>query len=147
MYMHQCIYMILDCTCFRLRRLSRQVTQRYDDALRPVGLRVTQFSLLSALRKDGPMTVAALAQALGADTTSISRALATVATHGWVQMGEGADKRSKSVAITAEGLALLDRARPHWLRAQSDIADILGADVQQTLDAQLDALSQRIAAT
>lgn len=137
--------MILDCTCFRLRRLSRQVTQRYDDALRPVGLRVTQFSLLSALRNEGPMTVATLAKGLGADTTSMSRALATVAERAWVRVGEGLDKRSKSVAITAKGLALLETAEPHWQRAQSEIAEILGADVRQALDTQLDALSFRIA--
>jgi DNA-binding MarR family transcriptional regulator len=138
--------MILDCTCFRLRRLSRQVTQRYDDALRPVGLRVTQFSLLSALRNAGPMTVANLAKGLGADTTSMSRALATVAKKNWVRMDDGSDKRSKSVTITAEGLALLERARPLWQRAQSEVSEILGGDVHKALDSQLDALSRRIAA-
>lgn len=137
--------MILDCTCFRLRRLSRLVTQRYDDALRPVGLRVTQFSLLSALRNEGPMTVAHLAKGLGADTTSMSRALATVAAKNWVRIGEGSDKRSKSIAITADGLAMLERAGPHWQRAQSEVADILGEEVQQAFDSQLDALSMRIA--
>jgi DNA-binding MarR family transcriptional regulator len=137
--------MILDCTCFRLRRLSRQVTQRYDDALRPVGLRVTQFSLLSALRNEGPMTVANLARGLGADTTSITRALAAVAAKNWVLIGEGADKRSKSVGITAEGLALLERARPLWQRAQTEVGEILGSDVHEAFDSQLDALSQRIA--
>ena len=65
--------MILDCTCFRIRRLSRQVTQLYDDALRPVGLRVTQFSLLSALLfvvLDAP-DVAFTEAAVGAGISSV----------------------------------------------------------------------------
>ena len=139
--------MILDCTCFRLRRLSRQVTQRYDDALRPVGLRVTQFSLLSALRNDGPMSVGNLARGLGADTTSMSRALAALTAKDWVRISEGANKRSKSIAITVDGLALLERATPHWQRAQVEVAEVLGEEVKQTLDSQLDELSRRISAT
>jgi DNA-binding MarR family transcriptional regulator len=76
--------MDLDCTCFRVKRLSRLITQLYDAAVRPAGLRSTQFSLLAALRNAGPMTVSALAKGLGADTTSISRALAAVAARGLV---------------------------------------------------------------
>lgn len=139
--------MLLDCTCFRIRRLSRQVTQLYDDALRPVGLRVTQFSLLSALRNEGPMTVADLARGLGADTTSISRALATVSKNGWVQIEDGPDKRSKSVAIAAEGKAILQKAEPFWQTAQAKITETLGEESQQNLDIQLDALSQRLSTT
>lgn len=136
--------MNLDCTCFRIRQVSRRITQLYDAALRPVGLRVTQYSLLSALRNEGPMSVAELAKGIGADTTSLSRAVATVSRKGWVVVREGPDKRSKSVAISKAGLNLLDQAEPHWQRAQEKIAVSLGADGKRNLDAQLAELSARI---
>lgn len=137
--------MNLDCTCFRIRRLSRQISQLYDEALRPVGLRVTQFSLLSALKNEGPMTVAALANGLGADTTSISRALATVEGQGWVLIGPGPDRRSKCVSISGSGLDVLAKANPYWKRAQHHIADALGVAGQSDLDSKLDDLFQKIA--
>ena len=136
--------MDLDCTCFRVKRLSRAITQLYDDAVRPVGLRITQFSLLSALRNEGPMTVAALAAELGADTTSISRALAALQSRELVVLGKGQDRRSKSVSITPRGTELLREAEPYWLEAQRRIAEALGSDGQRDLDHQLDALSRRI---
>ena len=136
--------MDLDCTCFRIRRLSRLITQLYDAAVRPLGLRITQFSLLSALRNEGPMTVSALANGLGADTTSISRALAAVASRGLVVLEDGADRRSKSVSITAAGVDLLREAEPYWRKAQQQIAEALGPDGQRDLDQQLDALSRKI---
>lgn len=136
--------MDLNCTCFRVRRLSRAITQLYDDAVRPVGLRITQFSLLSALRNEGPMTVAALAAGLGANTTSISRALAALQSRDLVVLREGEDKRSKSVSIAPRGRELLREAEPYWLEAQRRIAEALGPDGQRDLDHQLDDLSRRI---
>lgn len=136
--------MDLDCTCFRIKRLSRLITQLYDAAVRPVGLRITQFSLLSALRNEGPMTVSALAKGLSADTTSMSRALAAVAARGLVVVEDGADRRSKSVSITAAGIDLLRQAEPYWRQAQQQIAEALGAQGQRDLDQQLDALSRMI---
>jgi len=136
--------MILDCTCFRIRRLSRQITQLYDEALRPTGLRVTQFSMLSALRNGGPMTVAALAQGLGADPTSISRALRPVIAKELAVLSEGPDKRSKSVALTDLGQAKLDAANPYWETAQSKVASLLSPDWRERFDHQLDEVSERI---
>jgi hypothetical protein len=90
--------MDLDCTCFRVKRLSRLITQLYDAAVRPAGLRITQPSLLAASLNAGPMTVSALAKGLGADTTSISRALVAVAARGLVVLEDGADTRRDSSA-------------------------------------------------
>lgn len=120
------------------------ITQIYDAAVRPLGLRITQFSLLSALRNEGPMTVSALANGLGADTTSMSRALTAVASRGLVVLEDGADRRSKSVSITAAGVDLLREAEPYWRKAQRQIAEAIGPDGQRDLDQQLDALSCKI---
>lgn len=137
--------MDLDCTCFRVRRLSRQITNIYDEALRPTGLKVTQFSLLSALRNFGPLSVAALAKIIHTDTTSMSRALRPVMEAGWVSVQAGSDRRSKLVALTRKGRQTLASAVPHWQEAQGRISDLLGRSEKKTLDRQLDELAQRIA--
>lgn len=90
------------------------------------------------------MTVATLARGLGADRTSISRALAAVQAHGWVMVEAGTDKRSKTVSISQAGLETLQNAEPFWETAQQHIANALGGDGQANLDARLDDLFQRI---
>ena len=40
---------IMECTCMRMRRATRRVTQLYDRALEPAGLTVNQFGLLAYL--------------------------------------------------------------------------------------------------
>jgi hypothetical protein len=46
----------MDCACFNLRKATRAATQYYDEMLRPVGIRVTQFSLLVAVSIAGSVT-------------------------------------------------------------------------------------------
>ena len=62
-----------NCTCFNLRKAARAVTQVYDEALKPSGLRATQFSLLSAVEIEGPVGVAALARMLVMDRTTLTQ--------------------------------------------------------------------------
>ena len=45
------------CACFNLRKATRMVTQLYDDALKPVGIRATQLTVLAATRSAGPISV------------------------------------------------------------------------------------------
>ncbi len=112
--------MVSDCSAFKVRRLSRQVTQLYDQALRCEGLKSTQFHLLTVIGEEGPLTVGRLADRIGAERTSVSRALQATEAGGWVEVGPGADGRSKSVRLTSEGRALLDRVEP--LRAEQEAA-------------------------
>ena len=127
------------CTCFRIRRLSRVVAQLYDDALRPVGLRDTHLSLLSVLHAKDPLQVATLARRLGADTTSASRAIAVLQRWGWVREDAAFDARSRSIAITGAGEAVLTAAKPFWQAAQVRIARATGAAGKDMQDARLKA--------
>lgn len=90
------------------------------------------------------MTVAALAQGLGADPTSISRALRPVIAKELAVLSEGPDKRSKSVALTDLGQAKLAAADPYWETAQSKLASLLSPDWRERFDHQLDEVSERI---
>src|SRR3989442_2749730 len=108
------------CTCFRLRSLTRRVTQLYDQALAPSGLTVTQYSLLAhALREGAAPTLSELAQLLYTDRTTLTRNLKPLADAGLIKVGDGADARSKAVLVTAKGRSALQAARPLWKAAQA----------------------------
>lgn len=109
-----------DCSAFKVRRLSRQVTQFYDQALRREGLKSTQVHLLTVIGEAGPLTVGRLAERIGAERTSTTRALQALEAGGWVEIGPGPDGRSKSVRLSAEGRALMKRVEP--LRARQEAA-------------------------
>jgi DNA-binding MarR family transcriptional regulator len=124
---------ILACTCGRLRRATRAVTQLYDDAMAPAGLRVTQFSLLQTLAREGPLTISALASRKLLDRTALSRNLEPLVAAGLVEVIRGRDARTKQVAISRKGSAALRAAEPYWLRAQKDVARRIGRDRLEAL--------------
>ena len=109
-----------ECSVFKVRRLSRQVTQFYDQALRVEGLKSTQYHLLSVVAGHGPLTIGQLATLVGAERTSVTRAVQAVEARSLVEVGPGPDGRSKSVHLTADGRALLDRVEP--IRRQQEAA-------------------------
>ena len=125
------------CTCGRLRRATRALTQLYDDAMAPAGLRVTQFSLLRTLAREGPLTISALASRQLLDRTALSRNLDPLLDMGLVEVIRGRDARTKEVAISRKGTAALREAEPYWMRAQKDVARRIGSDRLEALIATL----------
>jgi DNA-binding MarR family transcriptional regulator len=116
----------LPCTCASLRRAARAVTQRYDEALRPSGIRLTQFTLLQMLSLIGPLTQGALGEQLAMDSTTLSRTLRPVETAGWIRTRPGRDRRERYVELTKAGLKTLSRVTPAWDAAQRDLRHRLG---------------------
>src|SRR2546427_205088 len=110
------------CTCFRLRSLTRRVTQLYDQALAPSGLTVTQYSLLAHALRQGPApTLSELPQQLFTDRTTLTRNLKPLADAGLVKVGGGADARSKAALVTPKGRRALRAARPLRQEAQARV--------------------------
>ena len=131
------------CTCFKLRSLTRRVTQLYDQALAPSGLKVTQYSLIAhARRRDdaSPPTMSELAQALFTDRTTLTRNLRPLVTAGFIKVGAGADARSKAVVVTAKGEDAYQAARPLWKEAQVLMRDRVGEPRLAALHSLIDAL-------
>lgn len=114
------------CACFGLRKASRAVTQYYDAALRPAGLRATQFSMLAVLADSEPLTIHDLADRLVADRTTLTRNLKPLERQGLITVSRGADKRSRRVAISAKGIDTLKTALPLWQKAQDTIVSGIG---------------------
>lgn len=127
------------CACFSLRKAARAVTQRYDDALRPAGLRSTQFSLLALLRLAGPVPMTRLAQEAVMDRTTLARNLEVLQRGGLVRVLPGEDARVREVQITRTGIRKLEEAFPHWQRAQRSMARSLGARRMHRILADLSA--------
>ena len=117
-----------NCTCFNLRKAARAVTQAYDKAMRPSGLRATQFSLLSAVSKLGPVGIKDLAKELVMDRTTLGRNLKVLSDRRLLDIGEGDDRRYRPITLTPQGRQSLDLALPLWRQAQTRIADSLGHD-------------------
>jgi DNA-binding MarR family transcriptional regulator len=107
------------CLCFALRQASRAVTRVYDEELRRVGLRTTQFSLLHLLRRSGELRQRDLAERTLHDETSLTRSLRPLVEAGWIAVRAGEDRREKWFRITAQGDAKLHEARRAWERAQA----------------------------
>ena len=116
----------VNCTCFGLRKAARAVTQMYDRALRPTGLRATQISLLIATDRAGPRGVAELAEMMVMDRTTLTRNLKPLLDRGLLEHVASADRRRRPIAITPAGRAALVQALPHWREAQARMADGLG---------------------
>jgi DNA-binding MarR family transcriptional regulator len=123
------------CVCFHLRRAARAVTQAYEQALAPVGLLPTQFSLLSVLRKAGPMPVSTAAKLMGMDRTTLTRNLKPLEREGLTKVaaGSGADGRVRLVRITEKGDRTWQRAQPLWEVAHKRMLDGLGDQGWSTL--------------
>lgn len=128
------------CTCGVLRRAARAATSLYDQALRPTGLRVTQFAILKILDRCGPLPVTRLAAEAALERTTMARNLDPLERRGLVRVTAGeSDARSRVAELTEEGRATLAEARPYWQGAQERLAQRVDPDSVQALAAALSA--------
>jgi DNA-binding MarR family transcriptional regulator len=123
----------LPCTCATLRRASRALTQLYDEALRPLGLRATQFTVLQALSLAGEVSQGELGQLLAMDSTTLTRTLGIMGQHGWIAKRRGQDRREWRMRLSKSGEAQLKRALPHWQKVQGRLRTQLGNELSDNL--------------
>lgn len=112
--------------CANLRRTARVLTQRYDEALRPLGLTITQFTILQALSLAGEVTQGELGEILAMDSTTLTRTLEIVNRHGWVAKHYGTDRRERRLRLTRAGESEFNRAVPYWRSKQETLRKRLG---------------------
>jgi DNA-binding MarR family transcriptional regulator len=137
--------LVSGCTCARLRRLTRRMTALYDRELAPTGLRLTQYSLLATLRREGKdvgVAVSDLAAAMDMDRTTLTRNLRPLLDQGLVELrADPADARVRRALITADGQAAFLNAVPHWRTAQDFVNRTLGEDHVGALHEWLDRIT------
>ena len=116
------------CIAVRLRLLNRVVKNLYDDALRPLGLKVSQLNILVVTAKLGVAQPGQVCDLLQLDTSSLSRNVERMRAKGWLEVVPGEDARTQPFRLTAQGKRLLERAVPAWERAQRQAEELLGED-------------------
>lgn len=112
------------CDCINMRRASRALTQFYDELLEPSGLKVTQYSLLSHLKRLGPLTMNELSQAIRLERTTLVRNLKPLNRMDLVSMTAEKSSQARLVHITENGLACLEMAAPYWAQAQQMVKEM-----------------------
>ena len=110
------------CLCLHLQRAARVVARRFDDALRPLELTQGQFSLLMSLNRPAPPGISSVADLLAMDRTTLTANLKPLERRGLVTVTiDETDRRSRRLALTAEGRALLIAAVPIWKRTHAAV--------------------------
>ena len=116
------------CIAVRLRLLNRVVTNLYDDALRPLGLKVSQLNLLVVTAKLGLAQPTKVCDLLQLDPSTLSRNVERMRAKGWLEVVPGEDARTQPFRLTAQGRRLLEKAVPAWEQAQRQAGELLGED-------------------
>jgi DNA-binding MarR family transcriptional regulator len=127
-----------NCVCFNLRKATRAVTQVYDDALRPTGLRATQHSLLTVLDLAGTVSITDLAELAVMDRTTLARNLDLLVQEGLVRIRSGKDD-ARVREVTPAAKKKLAAALPYWEKAQAQMTEKLGKGRSEQLLSELSA--------
>jgi len=114
------------CICGRLRRTSRALTRLYDEALAPVGLTVTQFSVTRTLSRLERPTLVELAEATAHEKSALWRILQPLVKKGWISAVTEKGARGQRLSVSPAGLERLNDALPHWRAAQAKVSETLG---------------------
>jgi len=115
------------CLNFMLRMSSRIVGRHFDNELRPLGLKATQFNILSVLTQKGASSITTISGILSMERSALARNLKPLELKGFVKLSPGKDKRVKIASVTAKGKKQLQKALPVWSKTQKELAKNLGA--------------------
>lgn len=122
------------CNCFTVRKAARQITRLYDAYLQPSGLRITQFLTLATLNEQKTASVNALAERLDIERTAMGKMIGFLERDGFVRVRPSPeDGRIRIAELTADGMALFERAAPLWREAQHQFSAMNGATNVDTL--------------
>ncbi len=114
------------CIAVRIRMLNRMVTNIYDDALRPLGIKVSQMNILVAAAKMGTVRPAQLSEQLHLNVSTLSRNVERMKARGWLEVVPEEDGRTHPFRLTNEGRVMVEQAAPTWKKAQRRARALLG---------------------
>src|SRR5690348_23529 len=122
------------CIAVRLRLLNRVVTNFYDDALRPLGLKVSQLNILIVTARLGLARPAQVCEILQLDVSTLSRNVKPLQAHGWLEVVPEEDARVQPFRLTSQGRRLIEKTVPAWEKAQRQATELLGSEGIALLD-------------
>jgi DNA-binding MarR family transcriptional regulator len=131
--MIQSLMPLLPCLCSSFRRTARALTQLYDEAFRPLGLRATQFTILQVLSHVGEVSQGRLGEILAMDSTTLTRTLKIMVRRGWIAERPGADRRERLLRLAKAGEAQFQRALLPWNKVQARLRRQMGEGAWKNL--------------
>src|SRR5262245_46023681 len=122
------------CVAVRLRMLNRVVTNLYDKALRPLGVKASQLNILIVTAKLGVARPAQVCEFLQLEPSTLSRNVDRMRSSGWLEVAPGEDARSQPFRLTSKGRQLIEKVAPAWEKAQRQAEALLGEEGLAVLD-------------
>jgi DNA-binding MarR family transcriptional regulator len=129
-----------ECPAMRVRQASRVLGKAFDEALRPLGLQVTQLPLLCAVALFGECgaSIGALAKGMVIDPTTLTRNIRPLEKAGLLRVARSPDDaRSKIVLLTRSGERMIEASYPVWQRALKRVQAEFGTRRVEELRTQL----------
>ena len=123
-----------ECLVVRLRLVNRVVTNIYDEALRPLGVKASQLNIMVVAARLGLARPADVCERLQLDSSTLSRNVDRMIAKGWFEVVADDDGRAQPFRLTPKGRKLLGRAKPAWDRAQKKVKELIGADAMASID-------------
>lgn len=117
---------ISPCYCVNLRRAANRITEEYNKALAPLGITITQYSILAFLYGMSGCNITQLAQRLRLEKSTLVRNLRPLFKKGYIEDLSNERSRSRELQITVLGNQLLFQAKPLWKKSQKDIQQKIG---------------------
>lgn len=115
-----------ECIAVRIRLLNRTVTNIFDEALRPLAVRVSQLNVLMVVAKLGPVSPGDVARRLNMEKSTVSRNVDRMRTRGWLKVSEGDSGRKQILELGSAGRKLIEKSVPLWKKAQAQTEALLG---------------------
>ena len=122
------------CLATRVRQLSRIITRLYDDAMRPLGITASQYTLLAQLASRDGITAVEIGHELDIEKSTLSRNLKRLLALGMIIMDPPAGRRGRGLHLTAKGQMVLKEAFPVWQAAQARSVAVMGVETRAKLD-------------
>ena len=116
------------CAAMRSRTVARKITRLYDEALRPVGITLGQFTTLIGISIAKPKSISWFADKLGMERSTLTRNLKVLERMGLIEVGPEQYRRAREMTITEAGERTLAEAYPHWEAAQTALRGALGPE-------------------
>ena len=114
---------LLSCKCLKMRMASRIATQFYDKKLKPIKIKITQFTILSIIASNNNKTISSLSSELLMDRTTLTRSLDILIKQKLIKNIKSTDARERIVQLTTQGHVVLEQAIPLWKEAEEEIFD------------------------
>lgn len=125
------------CLASRVRQLSRIITRVYDDAMRPLGITASQYTLLAQLASRDGITAVEIGTELDIEKSTLSRNLKRLLALGHIVMDPPAGRRGRGLHLTSQGQKILRDAYPIWQDAQDRATSVMGNECRGVLDDML----------